>query len=114
MNAFKIFGLPEQFEVGDIDKKYYELFKTNEQASLNAAYKILKDPISRAKLLCELNGYTKANNEIAKQALQGKLEQNLSNIEEHIFAAAQAQYWSATWHWLQVLGYVKRMRKGSS
>ncbi len=116
MNPFKIFAIEEKFEITELDEKYFLLFRTSyNKEELNAAYKMLKDPIERAKTLCKINGYTTPDQTIAKEVLNIKATQEiLTQIYNMVIENAINNQWDNTWKYLQKYSYIKRMLGSSA
>lgn len=53
-DPFKVFRVEYEFDIIDLDKLYYDLFKKGENISqLNLSYNFLKNPIKKIIFLCE-------------------------------------------------------------
>ncbi len=123
INPFKTLGLPENFEIENLDQIYFKLYKdsvknVNKLQEINNAYAIVKDPIERAKALCHLNGYYESDSSIAQEIFSILLSQEEyevesvgANLYESILQFASAQDWKNAWKSLQKYLYVKKMNQ---
>ena len=111
MNPFKVFDVEQKFEIENLDEKYYTLFsKYQDQSKLNRAYKILKDPVARAIMLCSLNGFSIPDFQIAKEVMNMQVtKEMLVAAEKNIFESALKQDWANAWIWAQKYSYIKRI-----
>lgn len=120
-NAFEIFELKPTFKIENLDNLYFEKYKAalqNNQEEIeliNNSYKLLKNEIERAKLLCKLNNETEPDHYLAKQMFDvmskpdEEKELMLVNTKNEIIKHAKDENWKETWHNLQKYSYIYRL-----
>jgi len=112
INHFKIFGIEEKFNIENLDETYYALYSLNHNLDgLNTAYKILKDPLTRATYLCTLNGYDQKDNMIAKEVFKQSVDISSQQVDQalaSVFEHAERGEWQQAWYWVQKHSYMKQ------
>lgn len=113
-DPFKIFSLEYEFEIENLETRYFALLKKSENKDeINQAYQFLKDPIKRAIFLANFYGFSKADHFIAKEMLsifssREISEELLQILEAEIIANAINRDWHTVWITAQKHSYVNR------
>lgn len=112
VNPFEIFGIEAKFNIENLDETYYALYALNHNLdAINTAYKTLKDQLTRATYLCNLNGYDQKDNTIAQEVFKQAASISSQQVDDalaKVFEHAERGEWQQTWYWVQKHSYMKQ------
>ncbi len=104
-DPFKTFNLSYNFKIENLEKIYFNLYKTYpEKHLLNEAFIILKDPIKKAGFLCNYFGFIEFDKGIPKKLLQEHFDVKI--LFNEIVFLAENNEWEKCWEKIQIYNYI--------